>query len=139
MKYNIDRFVQMHKMYYPDALKEIKNGYKMTHWMWYIFPQLKGLGHSYKAEYYGLDGVEEAIEYIKNEYLKNNMLEICSELIKVDDDIKYIFGYPDYLKLNSSMTLFDYALPNEKVFKSVIDKFYDGKKDEMTLSLLKKK
>ena len=57
----------------------------------------------------------------------------------MDDDIKYIFGYPDYLKLNSSMTLFDYALPNEKVFKSVIDKFYDGKKDEMTLSLLKKK
>ena len=94
MKYNIDRFVQMHKMYYPDALKEIKNGYKMTHWMWYIFPQLKGLGHSYKAEYYGLDGVEEAIEYMKNEYLKNNMLEICSELIKVDDDVKYIFGYP---------------------------------------------
>ena len=96
MKYNIDRFVQMHKMYYPDALKEIKNGYKMTHWMWYIFPQLKGLGHSYKAEYYGLDGVEEAIEYMKNEYLKNNMLEICSELIKVDDDVKYIFGYPDF-------------------------------------------
>lgn len=139
MKYDIDRFVKMHELYYPDALKEIQDGYKCTHWMWYIFPQLKGLGHSYTATYYGLDGAEEAILYMNNEYLRHNMLEICSELLKLDDDVKNIFGYPDYLKLNSSMTLFDYAISDEKIFKSVIDKFYDGKKDEMTLSLLKKK
>lgn len=136
--YNIDRFVEMHKEYYETALQEIKNGYKRSHWMWYIFPQLKELGSSSTSKFYGLDGIEEVKEYIENSYLKNNMLEICNELSKQDGDIKYIMGYPDYLKLNSCMTLFEYAFPEEKIFSKVIDKFYKGKRDKITLNILKK-
>lgn len=135
--YNINRFVEMHKEYYVIALQEIKNGYKRSHWMWYIFPQLKELGSSSTAKFYGLDGIEEVKEYMKNSYLKNNMLEICDELLKQAGDIKYIMGYPDYLKLNSSMTLFEYAFPEEKIFSKVIDKFYNGKRDNLTLDILK--
>lgn len=137
MKYNIDRFVEMHELYYPIALAEIKDGHKRSHWMWYIFPQLKGLGHSQKSEYYGLSNVEEVKEYMNNEYLKSNLLEICNELIKIDDDIDNIFGYPDNLKLKSSMTLFEYVFPKEKVFKKIIDKFYNGEKDNITIAYLK--
>lgn len=137
MKYNIDRFVEMHELYYPIALAEIKDGHKRSHWMWYIFPQLKGLGHSQKSEYYGLSNVEEVKEYMSNEYLKNNMLEICNELLKLDDNIDDVFGYPDNLKLKSSMTLFEYSLPDEKVFNNIIDKFYNGERDNITIAYLK--
>lgn len=135
--YNIDRFVEMHKNYYEMALQEIKNGYKRSHWIWYIFPQLKELGHSSISKFYGLDGMEEVKEYMSNAYLKSDMLEICTELLKQNEDIKYIMGFPDYLKLNSCMTLFEYAFPEEKIFSKVIDKFYNSKRDEKTLDILK--
>ena len=85
--YDIDRFIKMQELYYEIALSEIKDGYKRTHWIWYIFPQLKGLGQSYNSEYYGFDGVDEVIEYMRNPYLRNNMIEICNELYKLDDSI----------------------------------------------------
>lgn len=136
--YDIDRFIKMQELYYEVALSEIKDGYKRTHWIWYIFPQLKGLGQSYNSEYYGFDGVDEVIEYMKNPYLRNNMIEICNELYKLDDSIENIFGYPDYLKLNSCMTLFEYSIPEEKIFGKIIDKFYNGKKDSVTLEILER-
>lgn len=126
MKYNTNRFIEMHELYYPVALAEIKDGHKRSHWMWYIFPQLKGLGHSSRSDYYGLSGIKEVKEYMSNKYLRNNTLEICNELLKINDEIDNIFGYPDNLKLKSSMTLFEYSLPNEKVFGNIIDKFYNG-------------
>lgn len=134
--YDIDRFIKMQELYYEVALSEIKDGYKRTHWIWYIFPQLKGLGQSYNSEYYGFDGVDEVIEYMRNPYLRNNMIEICNELYKLDDSIENIFGYPDYLKLNSCMTLFEYSIPEEKIFGKIIDKFYNGKRDRVTLEML---
>lgn len=136
--YDIDRFIKMQELYYEVALSEIKDGYKRTHWIWYIFPQLKGLGQSYNSEYYGLDSVDEVIEYMKNPYLRNNMIEICNELYKLDDSIENIFGYPDYLKLNSCITLFEYSIPEEKIFCKIIDKFYNGKRDRVTLEMLEK-
>ena len=136
--YNIDRFVDMHKLNYEAALQEIKNGYKRSHWMWYIFPQLKDLGRSSTSEYYGIENIDEVKEYMENDYLKNNMLEICNGLLKQDEDIRYIMGYPDYLKLNSCMTLFEYAFPEEKIFSKVIDKFYNGKRDKMTIDIIRK-
>lgn len=136
--YDIDRFIKMQELYYEIALSEIKDGYKRTHWIWYIFPQLKGLGQSYNSEYYGFDGVDEVIEYMKNPYLRNNMIEICNELYKLDDSIENIFGYPEYLKLNSCMTLFEYSIPEEKIFGKIIDKFYNGKRDRVTLEMLEK-
>lgn len=135
--YDIDRFIKMQELYYEIALSEIKDGYKRTHWIWYIFPQLKGLGQSYNSEYYGLDSVDEVIEYMRNPYLRNNMIEICNELYKLDDSIENIFGYPDYLKLNSCMTLFEYSIPEEKIFGKIIDKFYSGERDKTTLDMLK--
>ena len=135
--YDIDKFIKMQELYYEVALSEIKDGYKRTHWIWYIFPQLKGLGQSYNSEYYGLEGTEEVKEYMKNPYLRNNMIEICNELYKLDDSIENIFGYPDYLKLNSCMTLFEYSIPEEKIFSKTIDKFYNGKRDRTTLDMLK--
>lgn len=134
--YDIDRFIKMQELYYEIALSEIKDGYKRTHWIWYIFPQLKGLGQSYNSEYYGLDSVDEVIEYMRNPYLRNNMIEICNELYKLDDSIENIFGYPDYLKLNSCMTLFEYSIQGEKIFGKIIDKFYNGKRDRVTLEML---
>ncbi len=134
--YDLNRFINAQKSDYNTALKEIKNGKKRSHWMWYIFPQLKSLGHSQKSEYYGLSGIEEVKEYMNNEYLKNNTFEICNELLKLNDDIDNIFGYPDNLKLKSSMTLFEYAFPNEKIFKNIIDKFYNGERDITTLNIL---
>lgn len=136
--YDIDRFIKMQELYYEIALSEIKDGYKRTHWIWYIFPQLKGLGQSYNSEYYGFDGVDEVIEYMRNPYLRNNMIEICNELYKLDDSIENIFGYPDYLKLNSCMTLFEYSIPEEKIFGKIIDKFYNGKRDRVTLEMLER-
>ena len=123
-KEDIERFVEMHELYYPLALAEIKTGHKRSHWMWYIFPQLRGLGHSSKSYYYGFENIDEVKDYLNNEYLKNNTLEICNELYKLDDEIDNIFEYPDNLKLNSSMTLFELACTEEKIFGKIIDKFF---------------
>ena len=134
--YDITKFIKKHEIYYPTALLEIKNGQKRSHWMWYIFPQLKDLGYSSTSKYYGLEEKKEVLEYMNNSYLKNNMLEICEELYKLDENIEDIFEYPDYLKLNSSMTLFEYSFPNEKIFSKIINKFYKGKRDEKSLNIL---
>ena len=136
--YNLERFVKMQEIDYKDALSEIKNGHKRSHWIWYIFPQLKGLGHSFNSDYFGIDGIEEAKQYMNNEYLRHNMLEICGELYKLNDSVDNIFGHPDNLKVNSSMTLFECSTPEEKIFGEIIDKFYDGKRDEKTLSMIRK-
>ncbi len=135
--YDLNRFINAQKSDYNTALKEIKNGKKRSHWMWYIFPQLKGLGKSSTAEYYGIDGLKEAKEYYKNDYLRNNLLEITNELLKIDNnDIEYIMGYPDNLKLLSCMTLFSEVDKSNDLFNKVIDKYYDGKKDINTLNKL---
>lgn len=137
-KYDIDRFVKMHELYFETALNEIKSGKKRSHWMWYIFPQLRGLGYSSTSQYYGLSGIEETQAYWKNQYLKNNMIEILVELIQLNDTPDNIFGYPDNMKLQSSMTLFALSIKNESVFQDILDKFYEGKRDTRTLELLKK-
>ena len=138
--YNLNRFIDQQKTYYDIALKEIKKGYKSSHWMWFIFPQLKGLGTSKMAEYYGLNGIEEAKAYYDNNYLKNNLLEISKALLVVENkSINYILGYPDNLKLKSCMTLFELVDKDEQVFKDILDKYYLGERDEKTIELVKKK
>lgn len=138
--YNLNRFIDQQKTYYDIALKEIKNGYKSSHWMWFIFPQLKGLGTSEMAEYYGLNGIKEAKEYYENKYLRSNLLEISKALLKVENkSINYILGYPDNLKLKSCMTLFELVDNDEQVFKDILEKYYLGERDEKTIELVKKK
>ena len=133
----MERFIKAQKIYYNDALEELRNGKKESHWMWFIFPQIKGLGSSFNAEYYGIKDLEEAREYWSNEYLRNNYLELCNVLLSLDDNnARHIFGYTDGVKLKSSLTLF-YLSSNSEVIHKVLGKFYNYELDMKTISLLK--
>ena len=136
-KYNIQRFIDAQKGIYELALQEIKNGEKKSHWMWFIFPQLKSLGRSEMSEYYGISGKEEAIEYFKNPILRNRYLECCHTLLalKIDNPFE-VFGFVDSLKLQSSLTLF-YLSTSEKVILDVLNKLFDGKLCEKTVEMIK--
>ena len=119
------------------AFREVANGKKRNHYMWYIFPQIKGLGRSSTAEYYGINGLEEAREYMENDYLRDNLINISSELLKLEtDDPIDIFGPIDSKKLRSSMTLFE-LVSDDEVFSLVLDKYFNGDRDELTLNLVK--
>ncbi len=133
----LERFIEEQEYYYNTALKEIKNGKKVSHWIWFIFPQLKGLGFSYESYYFGIDDKNEGIEYYNNPYLRNNLIEITEALLNITkDNIIDIVGYPDNLKIKSSMTLF-YNVSNNPLFKKVLDKYYNGEFDNKTLEMLK--
>lgn len=124
---NIQRFLAAQEKAYHTALSEIKNGRKQSHWIWYIFPQIKGLGYSYNSNYFGIDGIDEANEYISNDLLYHRMVEICKELLAHDANIVQILGDIDSQKLKSSMTLFDIVKPND-IFSSVLEKFFESKR-----------
>lgn len=134
--YNLERFIDAQERDFNVALLEIKNGYKRSHWMWYIFPQLADLGYSATAKFYGIKDKDEAVAYLNNEYLKDNLIKISEELYKIDDNISNILGYPDDLKLKSCMTLFNYVDPTIEIFSKIIDKFYNGEKDFNTIQIL---
>ncbi|MCD7709135.1 MAG: DUF1810 domain-containing protein [Clostridiales bacterium] len=139
-KYDLNRFLKAQKDSYAAALSEIKGGRKRSHWIWYIFPQLKGLGMSGMSDYYGLADLKEAQAYMENEILRSHLIEISEALLGLENqDIEDIMGYPDDLKLRSSMTLFQAASPDTEVFKKVLDKYYGGAGDEMTLSILSRR
>lgn len=134
---DLERFIKAQEGSYETALSEIKNGKKISHWMWYIFPQLKGLGRSSTAVFYGINGFEEAEAYLKHPVLGNRLIEISNELLELPgDDAHKIFGSPDDMKLRSSMTLFS-LLPNtDSVFDLVLQKFFRGEKDKRTIDIL---
>lgn len=134
---DLQRFIDAQESDYVNALAEIKKGRKRTHWMWYIFPQILGLGFSEMSKRYAIKDLDEAEAYINHPILGQRLIEICSELLKLQsNDAHEIFGSPDDMKLRSSMTLFA-ALPDAyPVFKSVIDKFFNGAMDGATLRLL---
>lgn len=135
--YNLQKFMDAQKNDYQIALAEIKNGRKQSHWMWYIFPQLKGLGYSPTSIYYAIENKEEAEAFLNHPVLGNRLIEICNELLKLkSDDANQIFGNPDDKKLKSSMTLFSSLQNTNPVFQSVLEKFFHGKKDDKTLKLL---
>jgi uncharacterized protein (DUF1810 family) len=135
--YDIERFLTAQENTYDVALSEIKNGKKESHWIWYIFPQLKGLGYSENSEFYGLDGIREAKEYLQNDILRERLIEISSALLELpNEDPIEIFGYTDAKKVMSCMTLFSEADPFEEVFVEVLNKFYLGVRDNFTLSML---
>ncbi|MCD8104363.1 MAG: DUF1810 domain-containing protein [Lachnospiraceae bacterium] len=135
---DLSRFHEAQKYDYDIALSEIKNGRKMSCWMWYIFPQLKGLGMSSMARYYGISDLQEAREYMADEKLRSNLLEISGALLELDtDNPTSVMGVPDDMKLCSCMTLFAKAAPDEKVFFAVLDKFFHGEPDQRTLAMIK--
>lgn len=133
----MERFIKAQKIYYNDALEELRNGKKESHWMWFIFPQIRGLGSSFNAEYYGIKDLEEAREYWSNEYLRNNYLELLEVLLSLEENNpRHIFGYTDGVKLKSSLTLF-YLTSNSELIHKVLGKFYNYELDMKTISLLK--
>lgn len=135
---NLDRFIKAQENDYETALNEIENGHKQSHWIWYIFPQLQGLGFSSMSQYYGIKDEKEAIDYMNHPVLRERLLEISQALLSLDcNDPVRVMGYPDNLKLQSSMTLFS-IVSKEPVFQKVLDKFYDGQEDQSTLEKLKK-
>ena len=136
--YNIQRFVDKHNEDFDRAFKEIKNKRKVTHWMWYIFPQLKDLGYSFTAKYYGISSVEEVRAYMANPLLSKNMTKLCKLLLELDNcSAREIFGDVDARKLNSCMTLF-YLVTNDDMFYKVLLKYNNGKLDVNTENLLRK-
>ena len=135
---SLERFLQAQENEYETALHEMKNGHKQSHWIWYIFPQLQGLGFSSMSQYYGIKDKEEAIDYMNHPILREHLLEISQALLSLDcSDPVRVMRYPDNLKLQSSMTLFSYV-SKEPVFQKVLDKFYNGQVDQATLEKLKK-
>ena len=135
----LERFVKAQQYDYDTALREIRSGRKRSHWMWYIFPQLQGLGFSSTAQYYGIRDLEEAQDYMEHPLLGARLVEISEALLALDTgDASAVMGYPDDLKLRSSMTLFELAAPEHPVFGRVLEKYYSGHRDRRTLELLGK-
>lgn len=137
--FDLDRFVKAQDSAwgsYSEALKEIKEGHKRGHWIWYVFPQIKGLGHSHNSEFYGISGKEEAKAYLQHPVLGLRLREITKVLLECNNPSAYnILGFPDVMKVQSCMTLFDLVSPND-IFNDVLDKYYEGKRCEKTMRRL---
>lgn len=137
---NLQRFLDAQKTDYATALSEIKNGRKRSHWIWYIFPQIQGLGFSEISKYYSIKNVAEAQAFLNHPILGNRLVAICKALVHLhENDANKIFGNPDDLKLKSSMTLFGALSKTDPIFQSVLDKFFNGEKDKATLQLISEK
>lgn len=133
---NLERFVTAQQGSYERALAEIKNGRKESHWMWYIFPQIQGLGFSDTAKRYAINDIKEAEAFLQHPVLGERLIRISSELLEMkSNNALEVFGNPDHLKLKSSMTLFAHLNINP-VFKSVLDKFFKGETDDRTLRII---
>jgi uncharacterized protein (DUF1810 family) len=133
----LERFVEAQDPIYDAVVAELSAGRKRTHWMWFVFPQLKGLGRSGTALHYGIDGRAEAEAYWRHDLLRARLSE-CTRLVLThpDESAHAIFGSPDDLKLKSCMTLFETVAQGEPAFASVLDHFYTGERDHTTLTLL---
>lgn len=129
----LDRFLFAQKLYLEDAKTEIQTGKKKSHWIWFVFPQLKGLGKSQVSKYYGLNGIKEAKEYYNNAQLRKNLLD-CFKLVLKLDNLEECFR-SDTVKIYSCASIF-YLATQKKIFKEVIDKYFGGRIDNNTVLLL---
>ncbi|MEQ1581454.1 MAG: DUF1810 domain-containing protein [Steroidobacteraceae bacterium] len=135
--YNLARFVSAQEGAYKRAYREILAARKDSHWMWFVFPQLAGLGHSDMARRYAISGLPEATAYMEHPVLGPRLLECCEALLKIEgSSASEIFGFPDDMKLRSSMTLFAQVGRSRDACRSVLDQYFGGKGDDRTLSLL---
>ena len=134
---SLERFIQAQALMYPVALEEIKSAKKQSHWMWYMFPQLRGLGTSFMAHTYGISDLGEATRYLEHPVLSGRLRELCGELLKhKGKSAAQIFGDADAIKLRSSMTLFALTSEDYTIFDEVLEAFFDGEMDEMTVDLI---
>lgn len=135
--YNLNRFLEAQKTKYNEALTEIKKGKKQGHWMWYIFPQIAGLGFSEYNVFYAIKNIEEATQYLQHPVLGKRLIQISKAVLEINGKTaNEIFGKPDDRKLQSCMTLFNQVKNSEPIFQDVLDKYYQGTKDEKTIQLL---
>ena len=133
----LDRFLDAQRGDYAAALAEVRRGRKTSHWMWYIFPQIAGLGQSSTARYYSIRDLDEAREYYAHPVLGQRLREISGVLLDLrGSDPVAVFGGIDSMKLKSSMTLFAVAAPDDPLFQQVLDKYYGGEQDILTLRIL---
>lgn len=137
-KFNLNRFIDSQEIVYESALNEIKRGKKTSHWMWFVFPQYKGLGYSTTTQKYAISCVEEASMYFHHPILGRRLIEITNAFLKIENKSAYeILGDPDYLKMKSCMTLFDSIQTESQVFSEVINKYYLESKCSKTISQIK--
>jgi uncharacterized protein (DUF1810 family) len=135
--FDLARFTTAQEGVYQRALAEIRAGAKRSHWMWFIFPQIDGLGFSSTAKHYAIKSAEEARQYLAHPVLGPRLLECAEAVLAVENRSAYeIFGSPDDLKLKSCMTLFESVAGSDSVFSRVLDKYYQGKRDARTLEIL---
>lgn len=135
----LERFRAVQQRDFKQVTVELERGRKTGHWMWYMFPQLAGLGQTEISRHYGINDIQEATDYLLDQELGQRLSQLCKTLLQLPaSDAHAIFGTPDDLKLRSCMTLFDAVPATFPVFGQVLDKFYNGERDPLTLNLLKK-
>ncbi len=135
--FNLQRFVDAQQLVYADACRELRAGQKQSHWMWFIFPQVAGLGYSRTAQRFAIGSLEEAAAYLAHPVLGHRLRECTRLALDVaDGSAEQIFGWPDWMKFRSSMTLFAQAASENALFVAALDRFFDGEPDEVTLGLL---
>lgn len=137
MNFDLERFVEAQNLVYAEVCRELRQGLKQGHWMWFIFPQLRGLGQSSMANRFGISSVAEARAYLAHPVL-GPRLEECTSLVNAAEGVSIgeIFGYPDDLKFRSSMTLFAHVSSGSNVFADALQKYYAGHPDPLTVEML---
>lgn len=134
---DLKRFILAQEKVYSQVISELKNGKKLSHWIWYIFPQIKGLGQSPTAVFYSIQSIDEAKLYLENDTLRERLLECCQILIGLKfKTATEILGGIDSMKLRSSMTLFNFVKPENDIFKQVLEIYFNGEKDATSLRIL---
>ncbi len=136
-QYNLQRFLDAQEIKFKNALNEIKNGKKQSHWMWFIFPQIAGLGFSETSKFYAIKDKIQASHYLEHPVLGSRLIEISKALLVIEGKTaNQIFGSPDDLKLKSCMTLFSSLQNTNPIFETVLEKYFNGIKDYKTLQLI---
>ena len=135
--FNLERFVEAQSSSYDQVCDELRAGHKRSHWIWFIFPQMRGLGHSEMAQYFGISSRQEAEAYLQHPVLGARLRECTGLVVGVDGrSVDQIFGYPDNLKFHSSMSLFASVAPDEPVFQQALQKYFGGELDPNTVARL---
>ena len=137
-QYNLNRFIEAQMAIYEGAMLELARGRKDSHWVWYIFPQIEGLGNSETIKLYAIKSLEEGRAYLKHPVLGPRLIKACEILLSLKDaSMDEVMGFPDDLKLLSSMTLFEALSDSNSIFTKVIDVYFDSERDEISLKLIK--
>jgi uncharacterized protein (DUF1810 family) len=137
-KYNLSRFIEAQVDSYESAIGELSLGRKSGHWIWYIFPQIVGLGSSDISKLYSIKSIEEARAYLAHPVLGQRLFKSCEILLRLEDvSISDVMGFPDDLKLKSSMTLFEYVSKPNSIFRRVLNEYFEGNLDEVSIEIIK--